>query len=347
MTVRVPPRLRAYAHVLRARALESTGLRAPRPYATHCIITWRCNLRCSGCDAWQRDTVPELNADQWRTVFRQLRTLDIVKIIGGEPFVRDDLGDIVTGIRDAVDPFIVQLVTNGTLSERILSFVREHAWPGLHLRVSLDGMEAAHDRARGVTGTYRRVMDTLEGLAQLKKHHRFQLAINFTLTDDSMADMAPLLERCRSLGVDLVPGFKVKPFLRHCNVADEEVATIGLVDREAALPHLVEGDHGARRGFNSIERQALQAINRLVFRKHAQGGGALKFRCREVRNLMYLNPYGELITCGLNHDPIGNLLEEGFEAVWGSERARAARAQVDRCPGCMQGAVEIMSSLYG
>ena len=347
MNARLPPRLRAYSHVARARALESTGLLHPRPYATHFIVTWRCNLRCTGCDAWQRDAAPELNADQWRRIFEQIPTLDIVKIIGGEPFVRDDLADIVNTIREVVDPFILQLVTNATLTERVLSFVEQHAWPGLHLRVSLDGLEETHDNARGVTGTYLRVMKTLEGLARIKERRRFQLAVNFTLTDDSIADMAPLLDLCRSLGVDLVPGFKVKPFLRHCNVANENVTTIGLQDRRVALPRLVSGEHGARQGFNSLEKRILRGINRIVFRKHARGGDSLKFRCREVRNLMYLNPYGELMTCGLNHDPIGNLLEEGFEAVWHSERAQAAREKVDQCPGCMQGAVEVMSSLYG
>ena len=347
MSPRIPARLRAYAHVARARTLESPGILPPRPYATHFIVTWRCNLRCNGCDAWQRDTTPELNADQWRQVFAQIPTLDIVKIIGGEPFVRDDLSDIVTAIRETVDPFVLQLVTNATMTDRVLSFVEEHAWPRLHLRVSLDGMEPAHDRARGVSGTYTRVMDTLEGLAKLRKRRRFQLAVNFTLTDDSMPDMEPLREHCQRLGVDLVPGFKVKPFLRHCNVAQETVTTIGVEDRQVALTHLERGEVGAKNGFNPLERSALQWINRVVFRKHASGGESLKFRCREVRNLMYLNPYGELITCGLNHEPIGDILGDGFEPVWRSERAAAARAGVDRCPGCMQGAVEIMSSLYG
>lgn len=342
---RLPPRARAYAHLLAAR-LPRRGDRAPRPSAAHLLITWKCNLRCSGCSSWTRDPSGELSAPQWEQVFAQLRSLDIVKIIGGEPFVREDLADVVGVLRRRIDPFIVQLVTNATLTERIAAFVEQQAWPGLHLRVSLDGLSDAHDRSRGVHGTFRKVMETLRVLSRLRSRKRFRLAVNFTLTDDSLEDMQPLIERCRALGVDVVPGFKVKPFLTHCDMTRDRAETVGVRDRSAALRRLQAPGHGARTGFGALERVCLTALNRKVFAKHAAGGAALRFRCRELRNLMYLSPEGDLITCGLNQTPIGNVYREGFDAVWRSGRAAAARAGVDACPGCMQGAVEIMSRLY-
>jgi MoaA/NifB/PqqE/SkfB family radical SAM enzyme len=340
----VPPRLRAYGHVLGSHLpLPMARL----PHATHLIVTWRCNLRCGGCSAWQRPLEDELTAAQWGTVFAQLPSLDVVKIIGGEPFARPDIADVVLAIRDAVNPLVLQLVTNGTLTDEIVAFAQAHAWPQLHLRVSLDGLGQTHDRARGVGGTFEQTMATLTALAALRQHRKFQLAVNFTVTDDSLPDMQALIDQCRALDVDVVPGFKVRPFLKHCNVANEDVSTIGVVDKERALNRLVEPQHGARNGFNKLEQRVLKLINRVVFGKHATGGSALKFHCQELRHLMYLNPYGELITCGLNHDALGNLLTDGFPTVWNSPRARAARQAVVECPGCMQGAVEIMSRLYG
>ena len=341
---RLPARLRAYGHVVASRLPLPTRR---RPHATHLIVTWSCNLRCGGCSSWQRALEEELTAEQWEKVFRQIPSLDVVKIIGGEPFARPDIGEVVNGIRRAVDPMVLQLVTNGTLTDDIVNFVEHHAWPNLHIRVSLDGLGNTHDRARGVPGTFDQTMATLTALAKIRKQRRFQLAVNFTLTDDSLPDMKNLIDKCRAIGVDVVPGFKVRPFLKHCNVANEEVSTIGVVDRQRALKRLVEPDHGAQNGFSRLEQRILKLVNSLVFRKHAEGGDALKFKCQELRHLMYLNPYGELITCGLNHDAIGNLATDGFEKVWDSPQARAARQAVQECPGCMQGAVEIMSRLYG
>ena len=66
--LRLGPRLKAYRHVLRAR-LPRPDYPPPRPSATHFLITWRCNLRCTACDAWERDSGGELTAQQWRIVF--------------------------------------------------------------------------------------------------------------------------------------------------------------------------------------------------------------------------------------------------------------------------------------
>ena len=345
LSPRLPPRLRAYAHVAQARLHGKNG-RPPCPHATHMLITWRCNLRCDGCDAWQREETKELSVEQWAGVFRQLRFLDIMKIIGGEPFVRDDLAEVILAIRREINPFIVQLVTNATMTDRVVGFVEQHAWPSLHMRLSLDGLAETHDRSRGVAGTFDRVMETMQALADIRKRKRFQLAVNFTLTDDSRPDMKPLIEICNGMGVDLVAGFKVKPFLKHCDIRQEAAETIGVKDRSVALRQLQAPDHGARSGFNRIEKSLLQMLNRIVFGKHAEGGDSLKFSCGEVRNLMYLNPCGELITCGLDQEPIGSIAEDGFDKVWFSDRAEAARREVGQCPGCMQGAVEIMSRLY-
>ena len=339
------PRLRACYHVARSR-LRRIDTIPPRPHAAHVIITWDCNLQCGGCSAWQRDETAELGSAEWARIFPQLKGLDIVKIIGGEPFTRGDLPDIVRTIRREVNPYVLQLVTNGTMTEKIVSFVKAEAWPSLHLRLSLDGLGETHDEARGVGGTFDQVMETMKRLAEVRKLRPFQMAVNFTVTDRSLGDMKPLVELCRTMNIDVVTGFKVKPFLRSCDVTREKVETIGIADGEAALERLETTPHGARSGFSALERLFLKSINRLILRKHMKGEGALKFRCRELRNLIYLNPYGEIITCGLNQEPVGNILEEGFEGAWFSPEADSARSHVDCCPGCMQGAVEVMSRLY-
>jgi Fe-coproporphyrin III synthase len=340
----LPPRLRAYGHVVQARLRRSSS--TALPHATHLLITWRCNLKCNGCDAWQREPENELSAAEWTQVFRQLPFLDIVKIIGGEPFTRPDLGEIVTSIRREVNPFIVQLVTNGTLTDRIVSLVDELAWPGLHMRISLDGMKETHDRSRGRPGTFDQVVATMRGLSELRKRKKFLIGVNFTMTDESVAELDGLTALCKEMDIDVVPGFKVKPFLRDCDIRRERSQTIGTTNCAAALERMNKARHGASAGFNLAERLCLKIFNETVFRKQAKGGRDVAFRCGELRNLMYINPSGELITCGLNQKPLGNIARAGFQTVWNSQLARDAREEVKTCPGCMQGAVEIMSRLY-
>jgi Fe-coproporphyrin III synthase len=345
--MRLPARARAYGHVIQSRLRSMAHLkRPPLPHAAHILITWGCNLRCDGCDAWQRKPEGELDATQWAQVFRELPFLDIIKIIGGEPFTRTDLPEIIRSIRKEIDPFVVQLVTNGALTDRILEFVDEFAWPGLHVRVSLDGLRETHDRSRGQEGSFDSAMLTLNGLAEIRKRKKFNVGVNFTMTDESVQEMEVLSEMCRAIDIDVVPGFKVKPFLRDCDIRKERAEVIGMQDRSEAIRELNRTRHGASSGFNSTERFFLRALNRVVFRKHAAGGDSVKFHCGELRNLMYLNPGGGLITCGLNQKPFGSVIEKGFKAIWNSQKMEEGRQIVRECPGCMQGAVEIMSRLY-
>ncbi len=344
----IPPRVRAYAHVATSRLRSYRGVTSPPPlpHACHLVLTWRCNLRCHACAAWSRQEHDELTADQWRDVFAQMRSLDIIKIIGGEPFLRSDIGEVVEAARQEINPFIVQLVTNGVLVEDTLRFADRHGWPGLHLRVSLDGLESTHDASRGVPGSFYKAMTTLRGLSEIRRHKGFSLAVNFTLTDKSLGDMDELVDRCGAMGVDVIPGFPVKPFLRNADLDREKVGTIGVRDRDAHLQRLQRTDHGARRGFNRMERRLLRGLNRLVYRKHVSGGDALRFPCAELRQLAYFMPNSDLVTCGIKHEPVGNVYREGFDAVWYGERAESFRRRVDECRGCMQGAVEILSRTY-
>ena len=102
------------------------------------------------------DSGPELSAQEWRAALSQIRSLDIVKVLGGEPFVRADIVEILLAIREEVDPYILQLTTNGMLTERVVEAVQAVAWPGLQLRISVDGRPDTHDRQRGVDGSWRR-----------------------------------------------------------------------------------------------------------------------------------------------------------------------------------------------
>ena len=126
-------------------------------HAGHLIVTYRYNLKCAGCGSWKVKEHADLTAEEWRGVFRQLKSLDLVKILGGEPFVRKDIVEILEGVRDIVDPYILQLTTNGMLTRKTIEAIDAVAWPGLQLRISVDGTEKTHDKMRGVEGSWKLV----------------------------------------------------------------------------------------------------------------------------------------------------------------------------------------------
>ena len=107
-------------------------------------LTHRCNLRCLYCSSPYRNT-PELGTLEWRTVIDQLAELGCrrVGILGGEPLLRPDLGEIIDHVR-ARDMACV-LTSNGLMVPRRIEELRSLST----LVLSLDAPGPANDAQRG------------------------------------------------------------------------------------------------------------------------------------------------------------------------------------------------------
>ncbi len=319
----------------------------PRPHAAHLITTFRCNLKCLGCGSWQVEGHSDLDTDEWRGVFRQLTSLDIVKLLGGEPFVRKDMKLLLASAREIIDPYILQITTNGMLTERILDAVEEVGWPGLQLRVSVDGSEATHDRMRGVEGCWKQVHRTVQKLAALQPQIGFKFGINFAVTDASIHDFDYMVDYAANLGADLIPGVNVDPFLVATTPPEVRLQQIIMLeDPRDGLERIEDHRVGTRRELPLVDHLLSRFMTKRTFRRQIERN-EYRFTCRELRDLLYVLPSGDVVRCGMDHEAIGNLREKSFDEIWFTERAGAFRRKVDDCPGCMQASIQILSRLYG
>ena len=95
-----------------------------------------------------------------------------------------------------------------------------------------------------------------------------------------------------------------------------------------------------------IDHMRSRLVTKRTFRRQLYEG-AHRFHCRELRDLIYVKPNGDLVRCGLDHKPIGNLRHQSFQELWRGEDIKAFHKKVDDCPGCLQASVMILSRLYG
>ena len=122
--------------------------------------TMRCNLRCAGCYAGeysQRDDLPYEVVDR---VLDEAEALGIffVTVLGGEPFIRDDLWDLYEKHRD----IYFQVYTNGTLLDQA-AVDRLAALGNVAPMLSIEGFEAETDARRG-KGTFQKLMAAMDRL---------------------------------------------------------------------------------------------------------------------------------------------------------------------------------------
>ena len=102
---------------------------------------------------------------------------------------------------------------------------------------------------------------------------------------------------------------------------------------------------GTRRELPGVDHLLSKHLASNTFEQQLDGETSA-FQCRELRDLLYLLPNGNVVRCGMDHESIGNLREESFDEIWFGERMCAFRDKVDKCPGCKQASVQILSRLY-
>jgi hypothetical protein len=148
-----------------------------RPVLVHFEVTERCNARCGFCDFWK--TPAEARHDELASFADAARFFNpmLVTWTGGEPLLRRDLEALVAGVNAAVRLKYVTLITHGGMltPERARSL-----WDaGVNqFNISLDYLDARHDRARGIPGSRPRSSrgpgDARRGRRQRALQHRHQ-----------------------------------------------------------------------------------------------------------------------------------------------------------------------------
>ena len=153
------------------------------------ITTFTCNARCIMCDSWKKPSQNDLTLTEIERIFDQLPRMDIVRLSGGEPFVRKDIDGIADLAAGKLRPSALHITTNGFLTDRIVRFCEKRRKDAhLHLLVSVDGVGDRHNHIRGRARAWDHATSTLKALADRRKDLRIELTVNQTIVDEEGFD---------------------------------------------------------------------------------------------------------------------------------------------------------------
>jgi MoaA/NifB/PqqE/SkfB family radical SAM enzyme len=159
-------------------------------------VTKRCNAKCYFCDYWKEPPQDEL-AD-YGPIVRHFNPL-VVTLSGGEPLLRDDLEEVVAGIRRADPHVYLGMVTNAALLD--VERARELHRAGLNqLSISLDYNDEKHGRVRALPGLYGRITGLLPELRKVGFH---SVGFNTVIKDDNLDSIPGILDLAVSHGVQV------------------------------------------------------------------------------------------------------------------------------------------------
>jgi MoaA/NifB/PqqE/SkfB family radical SAM enzyme len=283
------------------------------------------------------DPRPDPTIDQITGFFEEnrdtLRNLKFIQLTGGEPFLRDDLPEIASAVHETAPKCMIWLPTNGLLPENIrqttMELLSQTDKPLIGVTISLDGEGDAHDIQRGVDGSYKKAIQTLKLLSDLKKKTgRLHLSTGFTLTANNYVQ-APLVQRISYIyGAD----FSIRPV----NISEhyyQNMEQDGNFDTEGVwrtvkyLAHLVRNEKGL---FSSLTMLAyLRGINEFI-------GDGRTLPCSAAKESVFIDGVGDVFPCIVMNHKLGNAYETPLNEILASEETTTACGVISelKCPTC-------------
>lgn len=180
-------------------------------------VTAACQSRCKTCQIGemfcQDPTRPQkdLKLAEIEEIFKHMKPVYFFNMSGGEPFMRDDLPEIVELACKYLKPRVIHTPTNAILSdkivretERIINIIRAYD-PKVPFTVkpSIDGVGDKHDEIRGVKGNFKCLLKTIEGLKKLEeKYDNFHLELGTVISNFNINDLDEIEDFVHSLGVE-------------------------------------------------------------------------------------------------------------------------------------------------
>lgn len=173
-----------------------------KPLFCTIAVTKRCNLNCKICFFQkQSSSKNEMNLREFENIFsnKLMRSVSVITLTGGEPFLRKDILEILM-LADNKLPnlFNLRISSNGTLTKEIISTIEKITSLSSKLItvcISIDGLEATHERVRG-KGTYRKTVTTLEELKKIEKRvNNLSIEVKFTVMDENVNEIYELYNK--------------------------------------------------------------------------------------------------------------------------------------------------------
>lgn len=275
-------------------------------------VTYRCNSRCIMCNTWKQPgrKEDEFSAADLETLPKMVR----LNITGGEPFLRDDLGDILTTAKKKASRVVIS--TNGFLTDRILGVMAGHRDVGI--RISFDGIGIIHDQIRGVNNAHKRSLGTLKGLKSMGIK---DLGIAVTISDRNARDLVPLYWLARDNGVEMATAILHNAFYFHKQ--DNFIHDMSLV--EDGIKNLL-GEY--LKSFHPKDWFRAYFTKGIIDHMH---GRERTLKCTMATDSFFIDPYGDVRPCNVMDLPFGNIRQAPFQKIWTGPGAVEARRKVALC----------------
>jgi len=276
-------------------------------------------MKCSMCNIWANQSKKE---EEFKPeLLKKLPGMSVVNITGGEPFVREDIEEIVEILLTKTQRIVFS--TSGYFTERIIEMAKK--FPTIGYRISIEGLSVKNDQLRGREGGFDKGLRTLLELRRMKIK---DIGFGITVSNNNSEDMLWLYELSKNLKMQFATASFHNSFYFH--KYDNVVTNKDIVctDFEDLINRLMK-ENDPKSWFRAFFNLGL--INYI-------NDGRRMLPCEAGTENFFIDPYGEVLPCnGMEerywYETMGNLHKaDSFMEIWNSEQASLVREKVANCP---------------
>lgn len=291
----------------------------PYPINLTLSITGKCNSRCRTCKIWKNKRKRNVTVSDWEKTLSSLgKSPYFITISGGEPFLNDDLVEIVRLVSKHNKPKILNIASNGILTDKIYGAMEKVSsfYKGrITVNLSLDGKKEVHNYVRGVD-CFDNVLDTLYSLKTLKN---ILVGVHSVISKYNANMFIDFYNFVKS---------ELKPYHHIIEIAENRVELNNLKDKIA--PETNE----YLKVVNYLQAYSIPFSFRVLLRKKyysltkemLNNGHGL--RCYAGLASAHISYDGELMACCMNCESLGNIKEHDFKQLWFGKKAAEIRRSI-------------------
>lgn len=278
------------------------------------IVTYRCNAKCNMCNRYKAPSLPE--EEITIEAIKKLPEMYFTNITGGEPFIREDLKDIVRELYKKSERIVIS--TNGFFTDRIVDLCKE--FPQVGIRISIEGLEQTNNEIRGLEDGFNRGYTTLKTLVDMGMR---DVGFGMTVQDRNAEDLVPLYEISNELGMEFATASLHNSFyfVESNNIIHDRLKVAE--NFEKLVNRLLESN-SPKKWFRAYFNHGL--INYIFSQKRL-------LPCDMSFDTFFIDPFGDVMPCNgtKNKEVMGNINSQSWDELWNSDAAEQVRKKVRCC----------------
>ncbi len=324
---------------------ELTRALSPELTYLYFTVTSRCNAFCDFCWNWEnvadagklykegeavkRD---ELSLEEIEKLTINLPNMLLVDLYGGEPFVREDLKEIIDLFALNCNTKYFSIPTNAFYTERIeetlVHALEKYPNSFFRMAISIDGPAHIHNRVRKLKDGHSNAMRTVNMIAGLReKYSNISMSLNSVFNRMTQDEMPKFIEDMMelkvfdSISLGIVRGETYDPTLKDVNV-----------DNYFALKKRIEGYRLYNsQPFSPLQRVMEDRTKKIIERAIKEENTTREFKCFGAKKFTLLDDQGEVFACEhLLEKSLGNIRDHNYhlQSVIDGARAKEMRKAI-------------------